>query len=156
MTLCIGQQHPITVYRTVLWVCAVLVLSVIRRSYYYFFDIILFHHDFHHDICDCYWSFMVIFYFLHFWALYNLVVLVLQIRNSWNVSAPGYSPWILDWTRYLRTTMSSLHSLLRYSTSFTTDCSCGVWCRRLTTCLFYDDPLFGNLVENDSRFVSLN
>ena len=38
---------------------------------------------------------------------------------------------------------------------FATDCPCGVWCRGLTTCLLYVGPLFGNLVENDSRFVSL-
>ena len=35
-----------------------------------------------------------------------------------------------------------------------TDCPCGVWCRGLTTCLLYVGPLFGNLVENDSRFIN--
>ena len=38
---------------------------------------------------------------------------------------------------------------------FATDCPCGVWCRGLTTCPLYVGPLFGNLVQNDSRFVSL-
>ena len=38
---------------------------------------------------------------------------------------------------------------------FATDCPRGVWCRGLTTCLLYVGPLFGNLVQNDSRFVSL-
>ena len=38
---------------------------------------------------------------------------------------------------------------------FATDCPCVLWCRGLTTCLLYVGPLFGNLVENDSRFVSL-
>ena len=36
---------------------------------------------------------------------------------------------------------------------FSVDCPCGVWCRRLTTCLLYDGPLFRNL--DDNRFVSL-
>ena len=45
MILCIGQQHPITVYWTSFGVCVVLVLC----SGYYFLDRILFHHDFHHD-----------------------------------------------------------------------------------------------------------
>ena len=52
MTLCIGQLHPITVCRTVVWVCAVLVLSVIMCSFYYFLDRILFHHEIHHDSCE--------------------------------------------------------------------------------------------------------
>ena len=36
-----------------------------------------------------------------------------------------------------------------------TDSPCGVWCRGFTTCLLYVGPLFGNVVWNDSRFVSL-
>ena len=38
---------------------------------------------------------------------------------------------------------------------FATDCPCGVWCRRLTTCLLYVGPPFGILVWNDSGYVSL-
>ena len=49
MILYIGQLYPITVYRTIFWVRAVLVLGAIMRSFYYFLDRILFHHDFHHD-----------------------------------------------------------------------------------------------------------
>ena len=56
MILYIGQQHPITVDKTVLGVWVV-VLSVIMCSCYYFLDIILFHHDLHHDICDYQWEF---------------------------------------------------------------------------------------------------
>ena len=52
MPLYIGQQHPMTVYRTVFRVCVGLVLSVIRCSFYYFRVRIQFHHDFHHDSCD--------------------------------------------------------------------------------------------------------
>ena len=57
MTLYIGQQHPITVYRTGICVCVALVLSVIRCSSYYFLDRIIFHHDFHQDIYDYHWDF---------------------------------------------------------------------------------------------------
>ena len=41
------------------------------------------------------------------------------------------------------------------SSFFATDCPGGVWCRGLTTCPLSVGPLFGNLVWNDSRFVSL-
>ena len=51
--------------------------------------------------------------------------------------------------------MSCLESLLGYFPSFATDILCGVWCRLLTTCSLYVGPLFGNLVWNDSGFVSL-
>ena len=37
---------------------------------------------------------------------------------------------------------------------FATDCACGVWCRWLTICLLYVDPLFGKLILNDSWFAS--
>ena len=35
------------------------------------------------------------------------------------------------------------------------DCPCGVWCRGLTTCLLYVDPLFGYLLLNNSWAVGL-
>ena len=38
---------------------------------------------------------------------------------------------------------------------FATDCRSSVWCHGLITCPLYVGPLFGNLVLNDSRFVSL-
>ena len=117
VTLRIDQQHPITVYRTGFWVFVVLVLSVIRCSCSYFLDISLFHHDFHHDSCNYYCDFMAIHYFSNtLKTLSNQEVLVLQMRNSLEVSAPGHSPSILDWTCYLRTPfISCLHSLLIYS-----------------------------------------
>ena len=34
-------------------------------------------------------------------------------------------------------------------------CPYGVWCRVLTTCLLYVDPLYGNLIWNDYGFVGL-
>ena len=42
MTLCIGQQHPVTVYSTAFWVCVVLVLSVITISLIEFYFIMTF------------------------------------------------------------------------------------------------------------------
>ena len=38
---------------------------------------------------------------------------------------------------------------------FATDCRSSVWCHGLITCPLYVGPFFGNLVLNDSRFVSL-
>ena len=58
MTLCIGQLHPITIYKTNFWVCVVLVLSVIVYSFTIFFIYkVQSHHDFHHNGCDNYWDF---------------------------------------------------------------------------------------------------
>ena len=66
VTLYIDQQHPITVYRTVFWVCVVLVSSVIRCSCYYFLDRILLHHDFIMIIETIIGIFMFIHYFLNY------------------------------------------------------------------------------------------
>ena len=78
--------------------------------------------------------------------------------NSLDVSAPGYSLWILDWTRNLRTPLCqfrlSTRILYRGAPVFATDCHCGVWCRGLAICLLYIGPLFGNLFWNDSGCVS--
>ena len=82
VTLYIGQQHPITVYRTVFWVCVVLVLILL---FPWFLDRILFH-----TFC-------------------NQVVLVLQMHNSLDVSAPGHSPWILDWPCYVWTPLCNVY-----------------------------------------------
>ena len=81
------------------------------------------------------------------------------MHNSLDVSAPGHSPWILDWTCFLSTpyVMFTFPTRIFYRAvpGFATDCLCGVWCRGLTTCPLYVGPLFGNLVITDSRFVSL-
>ena len=52
-----AAPHHRIAYRTVFWLCVVLVLNVIRCSCHYFLDIILFHHYFHHDSCDYQWDF---------------------------------------------------------------------------------------------------
>ena len=152
MTLYIGQQHPITVYRTGFWVCVVLVLSVIRCSCYYFLDILLFHHDFHHDNCDYHWEFYghSLFYELHF----RLSLL----KQFWFCKCT--TPWMfppLDilleyWIEHV--TFGFLHVMFTFPTrifqrgvpGFATDCPCGGWCRGLT-CLLYVGPFFGNLVK---------
>ena len=70
MTLCVGQLHPITVYRTDFWACVFLVLSVIIRSFYSILDIILFHHD----NCDYYWDLLlegVLWYTFYFTFILN-------------------------------------------------------------------------------------
>ena len=72
----------------------------------------------------------------------------------------GHSPWVLDWTGHLRTpyVMFKFPTRIFYGgvPGFAIGCPYGVWCRGLTTWLLYVGPLFGNLVENDSRFVCLN
>ena len=113
MTFYIGQQHPITLYRTVFGVCFVLVSSVIRCSGYYFFDRILFHHDFYRDNCDYHWDSL----------------------GSANAQLPGcFRPWTFSLNIGLDmlpsdSFMSCLHSLLGYSTGefqACPDCPCGV------------------------------
>ena len=53
----VAAHHHIA-YRTGFWLCAVLMLNVIRCSCHYFRDRILFHHDFHHNSCDYLWYFL--------------------------------------------------------------------------------------------------
>ena len=48
----------------------------------------------------------------------------------------------------------STRILYRRVPVFATDCPYSVWCPGLTTCLLYADPLFGNLVQNDSGLLS--
>ena len=117
VTVYIGQQHPITVYRTFL-VCVVLVLNVIRCSCHYFLGRILFHHDFHHDSCDYHLDLMAINYLL----IYALGFLYLRSSGSADTQLPGcFRPWTfflnIGFNMFpLDSFMSCLHSLLGYST----------------------------------------
>ena len=144
MTLYIGQQHPITVYRTVFCVCVVLVLSVIRCSCYYFLDRIIFHHDVHHDICDYNWDVNghYLLFELHFRLSY------LSTSGSANALLPGCfhpSVGILLENLIEHVTFGLLYIMFTFLTrifyrgvaGMAPDCPCGVWCRRLTTCLLY-------------------
>ena len=59
VTLCIGRLCPITVYRAVLGVCVVLVLSVIMCSFYWFLDR-------NHVSRDYYRDFMAILFIMNY------------------------------------------------------------------------------------------
>ena len=48
---------------------------------------------------------------------------------------------------------NSNSNIIRGVPGFATDYPCGVWCSGLTIYLLYVSPLFGNLVESDSRFL---
>ena len=84
---------------------------------------------------------------------------VLQSLTSQEVFAPGPSFRISDSTWCRRTplchiSLLNLH-ILQGVSGLATDCSCGVWCRGLTTCLLYVGPLFGNRLLNNSWAVAL-
>ena len=140
MALYFGQQHPGTVYRTGVWVCVVLVLSVISCSCCYFLDFIMI---FIMIVVTIIGIFMAINYFLNYTLglLYLNMVLVLQMHNSLDVSAPGHSLWILDWTCFLWTPLWHIYipykDILQGVPGFATDCPCGVWCLGLTTWLLF-------------------
>ena len=144
------------VYRTGFWVCMVLVLfSVILRSFQFNSLVVLFHHH----SCDCYW------YFYGHYFSFELHDFWLSSSGSANAHPPGYfHRWTFPLNIRLNilpsdSFMSYLDSLLGYSTGlvpgFATDCPCVVWCCGLNTCLLYYGSLFGNLVWNDSGFISL-
>ena len=73
---------------------------------------------------------------------------------------PGcFCPWTFFfeyWNGHV--TFVLLYVMFRFATktfpSFATDCHCVVWRRWLTTFLLYVGPRFGNLVWNDTGFVS--
>ena len=99
-----------------------------------------------------------IYFELHTYTLWNNVVVVLQIRISLDVSAPGHSLWIL----IELVSFVLLYAMCRFSTRvfyrgvpcFAINCTCCVWRRWLTTCLLHIGPLFGNLVWSYNGFGS--
>ena len=116
--LYIAQQHPITVYRTVFWVCVGLVLNVIRCSFYYFLDEFYFIIIFIMIIVTIIGIVMAINHFLN----YTLGFLYLSSSGSANVQLLGcFCPWTFTLNiglsmLHLDSFMSCLHSLLGYST----------------------------------------
>ena len=152
MTLCIGQLHPITIYRTGFWMFIVLVLSVIRYSFYYFLNRILFYPNFHHDSFDYYWDFTAIIYFLN----YTFRLSVTKYFSFCKCATPClFLPldilleyWIEKVTFGFLYVMFAFLTRISYKgvPGFANDCPCSVWCHGLTTCLLYVGPLFGNLV----------
>ena len=106
--------------------------------------------------------FMAINYFLN----YTLDFLYLSSSGSANAQLPGcFHPWTfslnIGFNKYV--TFGLLYVLFTFPArtfyrgvpGFAIDCPCCVWWRGLTTCPLYVGPLFENLVENDSWFVSL-
>ena len=147
----------ITVYRTVFWVCVVLVLSAIICSYFQSLDRVLFHHnsfDYHCDFLRPFFFFFttslgfwlgsfgstnapMMFLPLDFPFEHSIEHVTLGLLYAMLDSLLGYS------TGYLQALQLILHSLV------------GAVNHPLATCLLYVGPLFGNQVWNDSGFVSL-
>ena len=138
---------PITVYRTVFWVCAVLVLSVIMCSYYCFLDIILFHHDFHHDSCDYHWDFYghSLLFELHFRLSLPNQFWFCKCTTPWMFLPLGIllEYWIAHVSFGLLYVVFTFPTRIFYRVvpGFATDCPCSVWCCGLTTCLLYVGPV---------------
>ena len=113
-----AAPHHCIAFRTVFFVCVVLVLNVIRCSCHYFLDRIIFHHDFHHDSCDCHWDFMAMNYLL----ICTLGFLYINSSGSANAQLPGcFRAWTFSLNIGLNifpleSFTSCLHSLLGYST----------------------------------------
>ena len=112
-----AAPHHRIAYWNEFGMCIVLVLNVIRCSGHYFLDRIIFHHDFHHDICDYHWDFISLNYLL----IYTLGFLHISSPGSANAQLPV---WFHPWTFLniglnmfaLESFMSCLRSLLGYST----------------------------------------
>ena len=107
------------------------------------------------------WDFMAIIFF---WMT-SLGFLKVSSFGSANAHLPrSFRPLNIPFENWIEPVIIGLlHVMFRLSfrifyrgvSSFVTDCPCGVWCRGLTTCLLHIGPLYGYLVLNDSRFVSL-
>ena len=130
-------------------------------------DIDFFHGDIHGRSCknngyDCYWIFLFPLLFI-----LTYTFRLSETRSFWfcNYTPPWmflsliilFEYWIEHITFGLLCIMFRFSSRIYYRgpTAFVTDCPCDVWCCGLTTCLLYVGPLFGNLVWNHSRLVSL-
>ena len=142
-----AAPHHSIAYRTVFWVCVVLVLNEIWCSCQYSLDIILFHHGFYHDSCDYRWNFCghLLPLDLHFRLLY-----ICKCTTPWMFPPLDilHEYWIEHVSFGLLYVMFTFPTRIFYRVApgFTTDCPRGVWCRGLTTYPRYVGPLFGNLV----------
>ena len=153
---CISSQNMGLFFGIALfWSC------VIMCSFYYFIDRVLCHHGFHHHSCNCHWDFWAILFILSYTFRLSVTKLFWFCKCA--------TPWMfppLDirheyWIDHA--TFSLLYFMLTFPTriffrgvpGFGSDCPWGVWCGELISCFLYVGPLFGNLVWNDSRFVSL-
>ena len=146
---------PITVYRTVFWVCLVLVLIPFTKSLIEFYFIII--------VVSIIGVFITILFILNYMFRISL--------PSSSDSANAHLLWCFcSWAFPLNFGLNMLHSdsfvssldswqgysiMYRGVPGSATDFPCGVWCRGLTTSLLYVGPLFGNQVWNDSGLLSL-
>ena len=116
--LYIGQQHPITVYRTVFFfVRCSGVECLYRCSCYYFLDRIIFHHEFHHDSCDyqCDYCGHSLLFELHFRLSVTKQFWFCKCTTHWMFPPLDIIYIGLNMLRS-DSFMSCLHSLLGYST----------------------------------------
>ena len=160
MTLCIGQLHPITVYRTGFG-CARLWCWV--------------------SLCGPFTSFLIGFYFIViFMTIVTFIgictAILVALNYTFRLSVTKWfwfckcaTAWMFSpldilleyWIEHV--TFGLLYVIFWFPTripykgvpGFTTDCPCGVWWRGSTLCPLYVSLLFGNIVEIDSGFVSL-
>ena len=85
------------------------------------------------------------------------IVLILQLLKCWDVSVPrpSFRIWNWTWTIVLLYIYFIFWTRILYRgvLGVEIDCSYGVWCRGLTSCLLYANP-FLHLVLNNSWSVS--
>ena len=151
MTLCIGQLHPITVYRIVLgcalfwcWVslCAPFTLSLI----------------------DLYFVMIFIVIIVTIIAIFIANILIFNYTFRFSVSKwigfcecetlrifPLLNTLLEYWIKHVTFGLFShvyINTRIFYRgvPGFAIDCPCSVWCCALTTCLLYVGPIFRNLL----------
>ena len=147
LTLCTGQRHTITVYRTVLgcvllwcWLSTGAPVTVSLIEWY-------FHHDFHDYSYDCYgflWPFFLLLK-LHF-RLSQTKLFSFCKCTALCMFPPLYilfEYWNENVTSGLLYVMFTFPTRIFYSgfPGFGTNCPSGVWCIGLTICLLYVGPL---------------
>ena len=118
--------------------CA-LMLSVIMYYFSNFLDRVLFHHEFHHDSCDCYWIFMSILF------SWNHTFKLSVTKYFWfcKCATPWMFPhldilleyWIEHVTLVLLCVTFTFPTRIfcRGVPGFAIDCPYGVWCRGFDT-----------------------
>ena len=102
---------------------------------------------------------------INYLLMYTLGSLYISSSGSAIAQLLGcFCPWTFSLNMRLNmfpldSFMSCLHPLLGYFTgefqALQLIVLAAFWCRGLTTYPLYVGPLFGNLVQNDGRFVSL-
>ena len=116
---------------------------------------------FHYNECYCYWD---VYVHVHSFrntdlSFLTLIILVLQLLKSQDVSAPGPSLRLLDWTCHQWTPLCQtciLHeAILQGSSRLSNWLSSCCLLRGLTICLLYVCLLFETLVLNTNWSLNL-